>query len=305
MGKKKNVEPINLNSGPLKSVTIGEIKQSKYSWVWIALMFVLFCAIIFFLPDINRMYLKLTKGESAPSVIDDTEPDTKKDETPEKEDSKYKFADTTKVDLDSLSFSDITYNDGALSLKVLNNTNNPITLDDQKLYFVLYDEAGSILNVISLKGVVNGEGPLDLNYQIKSGAVSFEIKPIEEEDYTYIDINVDSEGKSVLTCEKGREKIIYSFANEELNKIEHTNIYDNTNANYNDLYDKYNSFANKYGTSNGISASLSTDFMGFNYRMVIDYTVFDEKIDYQYYFEKGTSPRIVNFILEADLYNCS
>ena len=304
MGKKKvSAEPIKLNNGPLKSVTIGEINQNKHGWVWVVLVLIIFCGIIFFLPDINNLYQKLTKTAPAPSVID-PEPTPDKPEDTEKS-SIYAFEDTSEVKIDNLVYKDISLKDGKLSFVVVNDSENEIVLDDNDIYFVLYDNEDNELRTVAVKGTVASKGSLNLEYAITDPATVFEIKNILPADYPDIELVTNSEGKKSLICTKGGESIAYTFDDAGLIKVEHTDALANTDERYNDVYTKYNEYINKYSVVSGIITSLSTNVTGLNFRMTIDYNTFTDEIEEPHYFAKGEAGKNINFILESELYDCN
>jgi hypothetical protein len=143
------------------------------------------------------------------------------------------------------------------------------------------------------------------NFSFEGEAYYFDILEILEEDYTYIDLSIDDNNISTLTCTKENEKVVYTFTNEKLTKIRHTDSLEKTNDDYEKKYNYYKELYNKNNTKTGITSSLSTDDDVISFKLTIDYTKNASAIEDRLYFAKDTSPRIVNFRVESWEYECS
>lgn len=311
MGKKKKVD---INGKPLEAVTIGQIKQSKYGWIGTILLFALFGGVIYFLPDITKLYQEFESGSTKPAGNstnntlvnpDEEEPDAP--ETPV-ESKLYLFGTDNVLTKGDLEFTQISYINNVLSFKIVNKSNTTYNLENLNLYFETYDlntAEKNILNTIAIKGNLAGEATVEYTFNIKGGALYFDIKEIKEDDYTYIDLTPDENNNVVLTCVKGEETVKYTFFNNSLKKVENKVVISKTDVNYDNLYSKYNTLVVKYGTTNGIKTSLSTNMLNMTFNMEIDYSYFTETIENNYYFTSGETPRVVNFKMESELFECS
>ncbi|MBE6156009.1 MAG: hypothetical protein E7164_04570 [Firmicutes bacterium] len=312
MGKKKTVD---INGTPLESVTIGQIKKGKFGWLGMLTLFVLFGGVIYFLPELTALYQKYLSG-STPSlgntIINNTTNNTvekpNEDEEPPVDTTVYTFGSDVTVELNGLIFSEISYINNVLAFKVSNTTESSYNLKDNNLYFQTYDNATDIkmaLNTIALKGELPPSSELNFSFEIREGAKNFDIKEILEEDYTYVTFTPDENDNIVLTCSKDEQKLKYTFHNDKLTIVEESMVVLKNDVNYDSLYRKYNTIVVKYGLANGIEAKMLTNFLNMTFSIRIDYSNFTGKIDNDYYFEKDTNSRIVNFIMESELFKCS
>ena len=110
---------------------------------------------------------------------------------------------------------------------------------------------------------------------------------------------------SILKCTKDREELTYTFVDNKLNLVNHSNIVYKDSENYSVLYEEYNNMVVRYGDVNGVNAKLSELSSYLWYKLQVDYSQTKDKIDYEYYFDKETTPRVVNFIMESVLFECS
>ena len=313
MGRKKKVD---INGAPLQSVTIGEIKESKFGWLGTILLFGIFGGIIFYLPELTEIYQQyLGKNTTvAPSVSGNTINNTVNNTvapSEEEEDNSLNlnsFATDKELVWNSLTFSEIALVNNQLTFNVKNTGQSSIDLQKSNLYFVTYDkntDDALILNNIALNGIVASSGELSYSFQIKSGAAYYEVKDISEDEYTYIDLTPDENNNIFLTCKKDGEEISYTFLNDKLRSLSQTATVSKSAENYDELYSAYNTLVVRYGLSNGVKAGLSTNMVNMTFSFNVDYTTFTGNINEIKYFAKDTSPRVVNFKMESLLYECS
>ena len=60
MAKKKK---INLNGAPLQEITIGTIKKNRFGWIGTLILFGIFGAFIYYLPELSKYYEAFSKGD--------------------------------------------------------------------------------------------------------------------------------------------------------------------------------------------------------------------------------------------------
>lgn len=316
MGKKKTVD---INGAPLEAVTIGEIKKSKYGWIGTILLFVLFISIVYFLPELSKYYQDFINGNATGTnnivnnTVDNSITNNTTNETEESEedtiitDNTYTFGSDLTVTKDNLLFSEISLFNNTLSFKVANNGEETVDLVNDNLYFETYDSNTSeknILNTIMLTGILAAGQEETFFFEIKEGALYFDIKEITEKDYTYIVLEPDENNIARLTCIKDHETLSYEFVNDKLDVITISAIVPKIDANYDMLYANYHTLVIKYGANSGVNASLSTSGDNLNFNMNIDYTYFNFPIEGDYYFAKDTASRIVNFKMQSMLFDC-
>lgn len=306
MGKKKKVD---INGNPLDTITIGNVKENKYGWVGTVLLFAIFIGAIYFMPELSNIINRLFSTSSAPitnpSVPNAPVIPNQDDNKNTPQDVLYAFGIDTALTKSPFEFTEIILSNNLLTFTVTNTSDQLVELKD--VYLVTYDnntDEKNTLNIIAVKGKLNKERSISYSFNIKSGATYFTIKEIFEEDYTYIDLTPDENNNIVLTCENEMQKISYKFFDNKLISIEDTiNISTDFNK-YESLYEKYNSMVDEYELENGISATVYDYTSESTFVFNIDYSVFSGEINNDYYFSKGLSPRVVNFIMESQLFDC-
>lgn len=313
MAKKKK---INLNGAPLQEITIGTIKKNRFGWIGTLILFGIFGAFIYYLPELSKYYEAFSKGdfsllnEIIPVPNTPVTPPDQEEQNPEQEQepeqivyTKYTFDTEEDITYDDVTFSKVVYENGILNFKVINP--NEETYEFDHTFLELYDENDNLLNRIMLNESLEKYENIDLKYEVSSNASYFYIKNIPEEDYTYIDITVDDIGQSILTCEKENEKIVYTFSNNNLRIVNHTINYSKENTDYNMRYDEYKTLTLTYAKTNGLKSEVEENDEGLIYTLNVDYTLYGDELPDYIYFNKEKDYRIVNFEMEAMFYSCS
>ena len=310
MGKKVKVD---INGKPLEAVTIGEIKKNKFGWIGLVLLFALFIGVIYFLPELQKFYQEYKNG-SVPTSISGSNTNTSNNTVVNNTNTNtsnntvsnmYVFGEDKEVTVGNVTFSSINLSeDNQLTFTIKNTNDSRLNLSKLNLFLEAYDES-TLVNRVAIKGSISSNDSKNFSYKLKASANKYEIKVINEEDYTYIDLNIDDNKVSTLTCTNGDETLVYTFNDEKLTKIKHTANYLKTADNYDEIYSNLNTNVVKYESQDGVNVSLKTNETNLIYTMEIDYSKYTGSISNNYYFKKDTSPRIVNFEVEALLFTCS
>lgn len=301
MGKKKT--QVSLNGSPLQAITIGQIKDHKYGWIGTILLFALFIGIVFYLPELFQIFEKYTSAPTAPAPSGNIASNTTI--RPEDEEKVlYKINETDKLVFKDIEFNEIAFSNNKVSLKAINKTASVIKLEDYELYLEVYDSSENLLNRFYLNGSVIDDNGEVFTYDIKDGASLFNITELTEDDYDYIDIAIDDNQVSKLTCTKDTEELIYTFKDEKLKQINSKLTYSKDKEDYDYVY-SYNSFlVSEYVDGESITGEFTEEDNSFTFNLSIDYNKNNIDLEEIKYFVKDTSPREVNFKLELLGYSC-
>lgn len=312
MGKKKKVD---INGAPLQSVTIGEIKKSKYGWIGTILLFCLFVGVVYFLPELSKFYQSYIEGGTVPSnnrpsgntTFNNTTNDNTTKEEPKEDSTIYEFGKDISVKVGNLDISNISLTENELSFKVANKSDDNIDLEELNIYVEMYNDNTKdkqITNTIAITGLLSSGDSKVYSYSIASSAKFFSIKEILEEDYTYIIIEPNEDGVALLTCENDTEKFTYSFIDDKLTDINHVSTLMKDDEDYDNKYAIFYGYISKYSSVAGATPRIRSyeDYIVFTFH--IDYNYFGLTLEEDYYFAKNSSPRIVNFKMESKLFNC-
>jgi hypothetical protein len=309
MFRKKRREPVEIT--PLKSYQVGSIKENKFWFIKLLLFFGFFAAIILFLPQINGLYESFIKGPTpvpsgqiSPSnnVVTNNTTD---DENTVIDEAKNYFNEEKSFSINNIVFSTIELNNNSISFSAKNTLSKTVDLEELNIFFEVYNENDNLLKRIAILGNLKANETNTFSFSFVGEANYYEIKEILEEDYTYIDLSIDDNNISTLTCTKNNEKIVYTFENEKLTKIKHSDNIEKSKDEYDEKYSYYNGLYKNYHSKAGISSSFSTEDEVLNFKLTVDYTKNAPKIEDRLYFSKDTAPRIVNFKVESWEYECS
>ena len=316
MARKK----VDLNkTAPLQSVMIGKIKTHKFGWLGALILIGMFGGIIYYLPELNPLYQKYIGSD--PAIKNETNPNNETEKPEEEpavpagpvEDTIHKFSDTKEYTLNDLRISDINLDNGILNFKLANIGNNDIDLENDNMYFVVYDDKENVLHNIALTYKLAMDDTKENTYNINSNGVNFKITKISEENYPVVDLNNGNETNATMTCSNTNERLFYTFNDNKLTRIRHTANYSEEEAkNYSEKNAEFAYLFNKYNKNiNGISI-VYTGETNINFRMIIDYSIYDSTLDYsefnnknRLYFAKDVAPSLIKFRLESYLYTCN
>ncbi len=314
--KKKNSK----DTSPLQSYSVGKIKENKFGFIKIILCFTFFGAVIWFLPDLTIFYQQHIKGYfesllsgSAPTVSNNT---VSNNTTPNNNtvgnvennvvevENKYYFKDNKSVDVNNLTFSGAKYSQGELTFDVTNKLATSVNLEGTNVYFEVYDSSESLVKRFAILGVLNGNQSKKFTFHVNSPVEYYEVKEILEENYAYVLLEYDDDNISKLMCTRGNEKVLYTFFNEKLIKIDHVDEITKDDKDYDTKYTDYNSLYVKYRSNVGITSSFNVEDKILYYKMIINYNDSTIRPDYRLYFAKDTEPRIINFKVDSWEFDC-
>ena len=307
MFKKKR--KVVKETSPLQSYEVGRIKENKYWYIKLLLFFGFFIAIIMYLPNITILYEKYFKGSTVPSgnvnptnnnVTNNIVPD---EGEPEEIEIKYLFSDDKNIEVNDLEFNTIKLNNNSISFNVKNLLSDSVDLEETNVYFEVYDQSDNLLKRIAISGELKDSESKKVSFSFEGEANYYMIKEILEDDYTYISLNYDN-NTSTLTCTNGNSKIIYTFNDEKLTRINHTDTIKKTDNGYDTKYTLYNDLYVSNHTKTGITSNFNVKDDVLNYKIIIDYAKAAEKVNNKFYFDKDTSPRVVSFKVESWEYDC-
>lgn len=303
MAKKKIV----LSTKPLETVVIGKKKSNRFGWFFMAIIFLVFGLLIYFLPNLYDLYDNYKKGTlpGDNAVKNETTPPVKEElpEEPQKEEKKYKEFNVDKsYEYENILFQNIQMKKKTITFKAVNQSSEDINLNNKNIFIELLNSEGQRIDAYAIKGSLKEE--LDYSFPADNDVKYFDIKVIEKSDYTYINLDVDEEGYSTLTCQNQNEEYTYTFYNEKLSIVNYKADYQRNVQNYDDYYDKYNNLVTRYANVNDVDSSLSSSSLGLSFKIRVNYSSDININEIEYFFDKNSKPHEVNFIMKANLFDC-
>lgn len=303
MSKKKRVEIKNV---PLESVTVGKIKQNKHSLFFTIVIFSLFIALIYFLPDANKYYAKIMKflkiENNLPSdVVENNNQDGNNNVENDDKGDYYSVDKSTNIVLNDLSFSDFEYKENKLVFNASNKIESDISLRDKNIFLHVYDENNNLISWFMLDGKIESGGSLTI--EIFDVTNISKINIFENPEYFDSGLVPSENGEITLTCTNDEETIVYTFYDKKLTRVSYDLKFRSTSSKYN--YITYLDLYNKYKNIEGIKTNIISSSLDINYKFDVDYNVYNELLEEFFYFSKDESVNKVNYIMKSLPYKCS
>lgn len=314
MAKRKKKTPVVLSNQELIPSVIGIIDNKEKS-IWpLFLLFILLILFIFGLPKITA-YIH---GEG--NVVDQTPPVENKEENPNNpsgEETKfYPYTKDLSISLDGLMIRNFQFQANDLSIYISNESADKNYLVNHTLFLELYDKNNTLLQRIKMPSDVINQGAnqiytfdSDVSVDVVSQVVLEEKKP---EDYPTIQLKKENDNTYSLTCNKGTEKIVYRFDEEQQLEYLTQTINVTSSSLYQQQLTDYRQMTSKYNAINGVTSNIVEVSSGFTVTTNIDLNVVDfnnrttkNTLINQVYYKKGTDGKVVYFELSAMNYKCS
>jgi len=304
---KKNNETIVIKDEPLMPTTIGVYSNKKKGGAVVFIVLVLFLAIAYFLPNINK-YLNPEKDEPVQYVPDNPNPnpDPKLPDNPDTptETEKFAIAEGTIIDKGDYKISNISNN----------GKNLTVTIDAIKscnftdMYFELYDSENVLLGRTIIGSISLSSGASQvLNLKSYEGASKISIVKKTINDLPQVNLAYNDMKEATLTCvNDSNERYEYKFKEDMLQGFTYnfTRPY-STELSYVEDLSRYQGYANTYNGNQGIVVSINTSENGFVYVVTVDLTtIAPEKVPNLLSYKKDALAKEVSFKTSANGFTC-
>lgn len=294
MGKRK----VEISKEPLAPTTIGKLNTHKFGWILVILVFALFVGIIYYLPELSKVYNNgsfnmepimniladlniIPKNSSSKPVINETN------------DFLIFGVDST-YEIEGIYFSEINYDNETISFVINNNTNNEIDIKSLNIFFEVYNN-DMLINGYQIDKLLQPGEKQTIEYMTNKFVNKFKIytKENTEENETTSDM-------IELSCTSYSRTINYELSNEGLVSLTDKDHFELNDPDYNYYYDMYKNIEN-----NGfVNINLNEDDLGFEYELKIDYNKGEINLNDGAYFKKGASLDEIKTYMEEYSYTC-
>ncbi len=311
--KDKKYKYVVLENKELQSQTIGVINNKKNP-IAIIIIFIVFIAVVFFLPEITE-YIK-TKTSKEPEIVDKTP--IKSDEIDKSDDiveepKRILFADTSVIENEQMIINnfvkkfDLIYE---INFDITNILTEGLDLNSYNYYIEFYNDTNTLLDRIKLEDIFieisqTYSYKKEISSELYFGIHSIEILEIDEDSYPNITLAKNDDGYEYLICTDGIEKNTYFFNETGLFLINKVANVENTIDNYENIYLEYSNMKNDYLNKKGYTYNFANLPKGFLLSISININDVEELINNNYIYTKGTNARIVNFEMISRGYTCS
>lgn len=302
MARRKK-EKVVIIDEELRPTVLATIEEKKSSVLGIIVLFAIFLAIVYYLPEITSLYEKyILKVDVNPPVQKPQEDDPLAEPG---EVTQYPFETNMSIALEGFTINNIAYSNNTFIFNIVNTSQAIVDLDKNNYYLEVF-VSETLVKRIKLEDQIKVGETKSYSYTI-SGLTSITYLTVEKittEDYPIPTLTDEGNGVTSLICENDGDTISYKFLTDELYEITHSATIQKIDFDYNNLVIKYQSLHQSY-TQAGITSSLtdSGEYVTFNATIDLNkITVLN--IDNKNLYEKDTSAKIVNFEVESRGYTC-
>lgn len=311
MAKKINYKNLKINREELSTTKIGEINNQEKSPIFLFVMFGLFLAFIFFLPNVVQ-YMS-DNGKNIFEGITGNTP-SKKSEEEEKapEQVYYDINNPGDITLEGLKVSNIKKGTNSLSFRVNNNSATKFYFNKFNYFLEIYTDNTTLLERVMMdKDSIARNSNKDYTYTIKNttSASASKIAFVNKNtlDYPAITLKENTEGEQTLICKNANEVLTYTFKNDKLVTINDNVTYAQSN-NALDYQNNLSLWQNRVGTYNNMSGVTSTildnggSFVASTNLNLKEVNL--SNIDNKNYYAYETLAKVVSFELNSSGFTC-
>jgi len=315
--EKKNKQKIVITDKELTPTIIGKMDTKEKSPILLIVIFIIFIAVAFFMPDITNYVNNYLSGSSnKTNIIIKPNNDKNNSETTNKNDEEetlyYDYSSQLSITYDNFSVSNFSLSDTQIFFDVKNNTNEILDLTKNKYFLELYNNEFTLVQRIKISyGLIESNGVVgysyDLDSNVKDNLSKLMLVSKNEQDYPEVTLDVDSENNEVLTCTKGYETIKYTFINNSLIKINDVVNYPaDAPTDYLSHQQYYQMLAATYNNYEGVSSTIITTETGFTFTSLIDLQNLDiTNLENNNYYKYKTEAKTVKFETESNGFSCN
>lgn len=298
MAKKNKIKNVVINNEELTPTVLGYLEEKSASPLFLLIVFGIFFAFLFFVPEINKYIEKLRGNDysnNVPYVPSDNDPKYDRNDAG----TEFVFSEEPSIVINEITFSDFTLDSDTLSFKVVNNSDAIVDFSQKDYYIYLKDSDGTLNDIIKLDDlVILSKGKKEYNFTIKSINISKIFIDIFKDDYI-AEINLND---NKLTCYLEKETYVYTFNNNTLSNLTYT--YQDYAPSDSIIY-QYKKKKERFELLEGVSITMSEN-NGLLYEINFDLSKGDiTKLNDTNMFDATYKPKVINFKMQEKGYSCS
>jgi len=313
---KRKIRNIKLEQNELQSTTIGMFESRKKSSLGTFFVLTIFVLVIIFLPQISDFIKNYLHKESTPSIIDNNNstPNNIIDNNTENNDDDYFYEYIENLQIINDDITVDNFNIDLTNLLITYRvTNNKASIDIETLnyYLEIYNQEKTLLERIKLASTssLSNNESITITHHISSdaalniGYLALIKKTIL--DYPEVNLNIDADGQSTLTCVYNNEVVSYQFTDYKLTSL--TSEINHTTSEEDYLTELFNNqnLVSSYNSHTGITSLISESANGYNITTNVNLSeVARTYIFNADTFKLNTEPKVVKFEMEAQGFKC-
>ena len=314
---KKKYKNFKVEQDELKPMAIGAFESRKKTSIGTFIILTIFVLVVIFLPQLSEIVNEYLNPPVNPPVNpvtpeepvtpDDPDDDNNEDET------FYEYTSDLRIEREELVVSNINIDatTATLSYSVTNNTTSYQDMEELNYYIEIYNADRTLLERVKLvsPGLLAGGAfenytrVIDATTASTAGYLVLVQKTTD--DYPEVTLETNAAGNASLVCSNNHETVTYEFNNNALRSVTSVIEYLTTDANYTEMYTNYQTLAETYNTTAGITSTFINSTLGFNITTIVDLEDASRTFIFNAdTFELDTEPKVVSFEMEALGFDC-
>ena len=312
---KKKYKNFKLEQDELKPIVVGAFESRKKTSFGIFIILTIFVLVVVFLPEISQKIDEFLNPTTGSSVIDEPETPTNPEEplTPSEniDETFYDYVENLTIERVAFTVNNIVINtlDNTISYNVTNTTNTYQNMEELNYYIEIYNSQRTLLervklvnnnSILASGAFENYTRSIDPTTASTAGYIVLVKKTTED----YPEVTLPSNNSMV--CKKEHETVTYEFNENKLTGLTSIIEYLSTDPSYTEIYSNYQTLANAYNTSTGITSTFFNSTSGFNITTIVNLeqasrtNIFNADS-----FTYETDPKIVSFEMESLGFDCN
>ena len=316
---KKKYKNIKVEQEELKPIAIGAFESRKKTSVGIFIILTIFVLVVIFLPQITEKINEYLNPTPATPTTPNTPTETPNEEDPDngennEDENFYQYDPSLKIEREDVIVSNMSVDptNNTITYSVTNNTKAYQDMEVLNYYLEIYNNEKTLIERVKLvpEGLLAGGAfetftrPITNTSSTTIGYLVLVKKTLD--DYPEVELATDGDGNSSLVCTNAHETVTYDFKDNALKSVTSIVEYLNTDANYTETYSTYQTLADWYNKSNGMTSNFFINAGGFNITTLIDL----ESASRTYIFNADTftldtTAKEVSFEMEAQGFDCN
>ena len=316
---KKKYKNFKVEQDELKPIAIGAFESRKKTSIGTFIILTIFILAVIFLPQLSEVineYLN-PPANNPVNPVNPNNPATP--EEPEEDDNNedetfYEYVPNLKIEREEVIVSNINIDitSSTLTYSVTNNTTSYQDMEELNYYIEIYNEDRTLLERVKLvsPGLLAGGAfenysrVLDASTASTTGYLVLVQK--NTTDYPEVTLSTNANGSAQMVCTNSHETVTYDFDNNALKSVTSVIEYLSTDANYTEIYSNYQTLAETYNTTTGITSTFINSTLGFNITTIVDLEDASRTFIFNAdTFGLDTEPKVVSFEMEALGFDCN
>lgn len=313
---KKRYKNIKIDQDELKPIGIGITENKKKNSIGSFIIIAIFVLIVVFLPQISSLINEYLNPQINTPVVP-SDPTPEEPEEPNEDENYndvfYELNETLKIEREDVSVSNFVVDNinNTISYNVTNMASGYANLEELGYFIEIYNMdktfIGRVRLVDSRTLASNAFVSYTRNISADASQNIYYIILVKKTDVEYPDVTlvVNEANEGSIVCSNNYETVTYKFTDNALKSVSSVISYPLNVDNYEVIASEYQTLANTYNKTTGITSNFFQSTDGFNITTIVDLAEASRTMIFNAdSFEEGTLPKVVSFEMNALGYTC-